>query len=653
MRRLGWARRPTGDRGVVAIVVAVSMTALLVAAAMVLDLGVARTEKLSNKGYADSAAAAGIRATDIGDGLSRPYPGVCAALSYLKANNPEMSGLAPYGPCSDPLLLNRVCVPGSNAAWYTSTVSPQTGRQLTVNIDSGYTTPDAAFPEDSGSYSGDQVSSLGGCDQLAVIVTEAEAPGFGSIASTSDLVTRVRTVARMTASSGGDASAALLILERTDCTAISVNSNNTFIQVKGFGDKPGVVHSDSNASGPNCVATTVPAILGKFAGPPGISARQSETGNPRLPGLITTVAGTGLGGAVPANATDGASKVCAELATPVTSTAAPATSCGPAGGRSLVGRGPVDRRYLVGVRAAMATAATEYNKSPTGPTPGSLTGYTVLGGTGQQACQNVANTNYTQAGAIFVNCPGGVNYNNFTFTNATTVVFNGDVKVGSGNTLSMPNVTRLYIKGSTTTNGGFQSSGTFNFNTGSSADCSTRAAAASAQIVVGTGSFTGGAQAAFHLCQTTVLMANSLQSGCSVPVPPTIGFGSAPYDNACNGYVDVNAGGAMDWSAPNRKPTTPAVQADWDNLEDLALWTEASHVSSIGGGASMTLTGVFFLPNANPFTISGHGNQTIAANAQFVARKLSVQGQGTLYMRPDPNDSFTLPLVSTVFNLVR
>jgi hypothetical protein len=109
----------------------------------------------------------------------------------------------------------------------------------------------------------------------------------------------------------------------------------------------------------------------------------------------------------------------------------------------------------------------------------------------------------------------------------------------------------------------------------------------------------------------------------------------------------------MDWTAPNRKPTTPAVQSDWDQLEDLALWTEASHVSSIGGGASMDITGVFFLPNANPFIISGHGNQTIAANAQFVARKLQVQGQGTLYMRPDPNDSFTLPLTTATFNLVR
>jgi hypothetical protein len=222
----------------------------------------------------------------------------------------------------------------------------------------------------------------------------------------------------------------------------------------------------------------------------------------------------------------------------------------------------------------------------------------------------------------------------------------------------MPNVTRLYIKGSTLTGGGLSSSGTLNVNTGTSATCAGRTTAPSARIVVGTGAFTGGAQSTFHLCQTTVLMANEQTSAsCPIPVTAVVGPGLAPYDNACTGYVDVNAGGAMDWTAPNNMPlglTSDSMkQPYWNNLEDLALWTEASHVSSIGGGASMDITGVFFLPNANPFIISGHGNQTIAANAQFVARKLQVQGQGTLYMRPDPNDSFTLPLFVATFSLVR
>lgn len=644
--------------------VAVSMTALLVVAGMVFDFGLARADRLTNKGYTDSAAAAGVRSLDGGDGTERPFRGACTALSYLQVSDPEvatMAGTWTYGsgssvsgnPCvTGSALQNAGCVPNNSATWavYHGAVTTSSGKNLTVDIKTGYTTPDPAFDPIGSGDNG--TSPQGGCDQLAVIIQEANQPGLGRIATSSDIVTKVRSVGRLTMSSGGEASAALLILERHDCPAVSLNSTNTFIEVKGFGAAPGVVHSDSDGSGVGCGAGQ--ALQGKFASPPGISSRQSETGTPRLPGLITTVAASGTVGAVPANSTDGATKVCAEAASPVTSSSVPPTSCAAAGGRALVGRGPVDRRYNIstgsGVQLAMSTAKAEYSKVPSAS--GVLTGYTVVGGSAKN-CQNVTNTNYTQTGAIFVDCPGGVNYKDFTFVNATTVVFNGDVSVNATQTLSMPNVTRLYIMGSTATGGGLASSGTLAVNSGGATSCASRTTPGSAQIVVGTGSFSGGAQSSFELCQTTVLMANDQTSvACPVPTPPVVGVGFAPADNSCGGYVNVNAGGAMDWTAPNHV-AAGATQTDWNNLEDLALWTEASHVSSIGGGASMNITGVFFLPNANPFIISGHGNQTIAANAQFVARKLQVQGQGTLYMRPDPNDSFTLPVFVATFNLVR
>jgi hypothetical protein len=652
-----WRLRRADETGVVAIMVALSLVALLVVAALVANRGLAREHKVANKSYTDASAAAGIRNLDPGDGLSRPWVGVCAAVAYLRVNDPQLAAMSSswhtgagvivgIDPCAaGSLLLSAICTNNSPSTWgwYTGTAG-----DLTVDVKSGYATPDPAF---DASGSGDN-SATGGCDQLAVIIHQTEAPGLGKVAAGSgNIVTAVRSVARMTAASGGNASAALLILERTDCPAISVNSNNTFIEVKGFGAAPGVIHSDSNGTGPACLPT-LPAIYGKFAGPPGISARQSETGNPLLPGLITTVAGSGAAGAVPANASDGSSKVCAENATPAAPSSSPPTSCGAAGGRALSGRGVVDRRYNsannVGVQGAMATAFGQFSLTATQAAL-AANGYTVLPG----GCNQLAGSSALVK--VYVDCPGGITFKNFTFTNATQIVFNGDVKLSSGNTLSMPNVTRLYIKGSTATNGGLQLMGTFNFNLGGSSTCAGRTSAANAQIVVGTGSFAGGAQSTFHLCQTTVLMYNQLTwASCPVPNAPVSGVGSAPYDNAaCNGYVDVNAGGAMDWSAPNKFGAL-AGPADWANtLEDLALWTEASHTSSIGGGASMTITGVFFLPNANPFTISGHGNQTIAANAQFVARKLQVQGQGTLYMRPNPSDSFTLPLISDSYNLVR
>ncbi len=145
-------------------------------------------------------------------------------------------------------LQNASCTANTTSTWasYHGTLG-----DTSVDIKSGYTTPDPAFDATGSGDNG--VSVNGGCDQLAVMVQQSRTPGFGSLATNDDLVTKVRTVARITASSGGDASAALLILERTDCPAISVNSNNTIIEVKGFGDKPGVIHSDSNGSDFACL----------------------------------------------------------------------------------------------------------------------------------------------------------------------------------------------------------------------------------------------------------------------------------------------------------------------------------------------------------------------------------------------------------------
>ena len=55
-------RRRSDERGVVAVIVAVSMTALLVAVGMVLDFGLVRIDRQVDKAAADSATAAGLQA---------------------------------------------------------------------------------------------------------------------------------------------------------------------------------------------------------------------------------------------------------------------------------------------------------------------------------------------------------------------------------------------------------------------------------------------------------------------------------------------------------------------------------------------------------------------------------------------------------------
>jgi len=41
--------------------------------------------------------------------------------------------------------------------------------------------------------------------------------------------------------------------------------------------------------------------------------------------------------------------------------------------------------------------------------------------------------------------------------------------------------------------------------------------------------------------------------------------------------------------------------------------------------------------------ISGGSFQANGANAQFIVRRLQANGQGTLTMRPNPNDSIVIP----------
>ena len=94
-------------------------------------------------------------------------------------------------------------------------------------------------------------------------------------------------------------------------------------------------------------------------------------------------------------------------------------------------------------------------------------------------------------------------------------------------------------------------------------------------------------------------------------------------------------------------------QAAWDQLEDLAFWSEAygSGTFAMSGGSGLHLVGVFMTPNADPFSVTGGGSQTLT-NAQYIATRFEVNGGASLTMRVDPNNTVTLPKLTT-FDLVR
>jgi hypothetical protein len=661
-------RRHRGEQGAVAVIVAFSMSALLVVAGLVVNLGLARTDKLTNKSYTDAAATAGIRGADaLNNGQLHPFAGACTALAYLQANDRDLAvlskswkkgdGTTIADPCGSAPMLSALCVPNSPAswAWFSGTAL---GGRITVDIKTGYATPDSTpifpgGPPFDAAGSGDPSNvAAGSCDQLAVIMHQTEHPGFGKGAKASDVVVATRSVGRETGGGDSPFGAAFVLMEQHACRVLQVTGTGK-VSVHGNGVIPGSIHADSLGDG--CSAGD--KIFYIDQGSALIKANKAVTGS--AGGIITTTALSGAAGAVPANAYSQVPWVCAEQSTGL---------CSAPTGAPMIGRAPADKRYSVGVRNAMSLAAAQYTKgSLPAPPPGSTlanVAYYVMPNCSPTLAQVTAVAAQT---AIFFDCPGGVSISNsgaaFAFPNATDFVVNGPLSISSGASLSLPLAVRVYIKG-VVGGAGVSATGSFiRINQGASytpppgSGCPARAAAAASQVVIGNGSFTVGAGSNAAMCNVTLLMADGSGFGgstnlCPVPIPTVPpGTGQIPTNNTCGGYFNISGSSALDWNGPNRV-SGQAQASDWANLEDLAFWSETSSANStIGAGGSVQVTGVFFLPNA-VFTISGAGIQNISANAQFISRRLIVGGSALIDLDPIATDVVTTALTPT-FGLVR
>jgi hypothetical protein len=100
-----------------------------------------------------------------------------------------------------------------------------------------------------------------------------------------------------------------------------------------------------------------------------------------------------------------------------------------------------------------------------------------------------------------------------------------------------------------------------------------------------------------------------------------------------NGVTTVT-GGSVFWSAP-RQEGYP--------FDYLALWSESSEMHSMGGQGTLEVSGTFFVPYANPFRFQGQSTVDQPQDAQFVTRRMHLQGGSYLEMRPDPADATAVP----------
>lgn len=680
-----------------AIVVALSLTALLVVAGMVLDFGLIRVDRQVDKSATDAAALAGVHALDrAGQNGAEPYPyvGICAALRALQVNDPRFAAISDSSGwsngvaatvndgCADPTLQSTACDPADKATWgQFNWVGTYQGTNIKVHIQSGYqlpTTGNDGWSEDTlpaaQAFADDHD---GGCNQVEVEVHQFRNPTLGSIATSSQLVASVRSVGRVYASPGGDAPA-LLLLKRTGCPVLMTGSNSSgYIAVKGAVSssgrtQPGTIHADSDgsscsgASGTNIFDGRFGSGIVAYAAP---LATNPSAPDPTKPGSITSYAASqGKTGGV---LRDTNTNVCGAytLYTTFSGTACSGTKTEVTPG-SLVKRTGVDGRYLTAVNAIVTAAAPIW--SLTASTAPSY-GYTVMGCTDTPPA----------SAAVFVNC--ATFKQAATFSSSTkTVVFNGVVNPQNGATISLPAATKVYIFGQAGGNAislGGGTGGTFAVHTAGNTTSGLCNATPSgpdpgalstnkAVVVVKSGQLNESASGTLQMCYTTMVMMGNGNNACLTNVPLEEANGPTPTPcstGAGDGQINQQ-GGNVDWTAPNQYDVTilpdgssdPTKSPGWtdpNGPEDLALWTESYGTSNnpkfvMTGGGTEHVVGVFMTPNADPFQLSGGATLNLT-NAQFVASSFSLGSANTnLIMSVDPNSAVQLPQLRPV-GLVR
>jgi len=571
------------ERGAVLLTVSMFLVAMLGVCALVIDLGAVRLNRSTSRNAADAAATAGAIAAAGGDGRA----GCEAALDYLELNLPEVTSFDG----SDCLSFPTVCddstisasTTGADGDWIATIVYP-------VPDDSPYLDPSAIGAE------GQAISSDDGgqCDRLAVSVASTHEYLFASALGATDDTTEVSSVARTDTPVGSDFAINLLVLERYECGAISASGSGggdggilvdaVFNPTTGELD-PGYIAVDSDGS-VNCSGNGVLDVDGanSFIRADGPAGCDSELGT--YVGAGGQLAGEGCGDTrVLAPGTPG----CNFPACTSSGTVAP----DPISLGERVTRAPVDHRYNCKasypfpsgweIEACADTPAPYIDDlvDDYGVSGTTPPGFNTWSGAGYPCTVSGApgTTLVVPSGDWRVDCDR-FTVNRTVIFQGGDVIFDGDVSIESSGVLAINS----------------RPCGGFPYHSASDA----------AIVYVRDGEVGKSGQGSLILYDTAV------------------------YFSETSGLSMTGGAGALIWDAPTS-----------GNFEDLAMWSESTASNQLSGQATLELEGVFFAPWAN-LTYQGNGSQQ-QAEAQFIARSLSVTGQGVLVVQPSFSRSVLFP----------
>lgn len=621
--------RVRDEEGAFLILFALMLVAMLTMVAIVIDLGAVRNDRRKDRNAADAAATAGALDLSLGS-----LEACKTAWNYANRNLGFTPGAEPCTSAGFPATCGAAIPPATKVvSGYTISIkNPVPDNDPLMNAD----TPGGDITQTA-----DAIADGLPCDRIGVQISYTRASIWGRIAGNNQNTTTVHSVARLSPGDE-DEPASLVLLERHDCRAARTQGSNTRILVAATLTTPavpGIIQSDSRGDG------SCPGGARILEGGPGpaIKAEHARDGL----GNITRRARIGIYGKL-FGATNAHTPWPTQIGEPDPE------------GFKQIGRTPVDERFLENVRALENEATPLVNMTTlpfgftdatgsTGPFPLNL------------GCDINTPTPVTTAmgSKLWFNCPSGLTVRNLTIESAgAEVVIAGPLTVNSTG-FTIRDARKVWIRGKSNGNErGVDLGAPFVVNNGGLATCAARFAAARDKIgtlFVKEGAFLM-AGAGLQLCQTHVYLrgADSPAAASSLPtaVTPPPALPPEPGNTDSLGKLDVGAGSTVDWTAPNELDLLPTL-ADLviNRFEDLALWTESSDANPLNGGGGMTLGGIFFLPNANSFAISGNAGQAITVDAQFFVRKLDMSGGATLRMVPNPANQ--VPIRTAGLRLIR
>lgn len=586
MRRLGWLRG--SDEGVSMILLAFSLLLLMGAAAIAVDLAAVRYDLRAAQLASDAASTAGAIHIDPVSG-SDAEEGCQVAWEYLLEN------IEDEGPTATP----------PNCANFSGTC-PVTARVETASAGPYSFEIVHPVPNDHEFMAGQPINSdIDGvaCQRLGVSVERTRNYTFGRVIGFVAGTPESSSVARIAVRPGEGELVPLLVLEPTGCNALTVSgggSNTVFVTVDSFEDVPGIIAVDSDGSkttNPNRCGSNRYTIDANDNNRNWIRALDAETATGPVSSAILSYALSGAPGASAVHAYDpndvdpNGSVIANDDPSETWWRLYPE----PIPTTRRITRAAIDWRYnckttypdYLGI--VEVDGCTESESEPAHIDElRSAYGGSAYGAAEQPAGFQQWTSSHscsvtgplTVSGNWWIDCPGGFVVQDGVVTFEEDVSGNGDLVFDGGVEV--------------------RSFGELHINPSPSSD----------HIVhLRSGDLEKGGQSTLKMDRIFVYLES--------------------------GRVDIGGGAGSDslrWIAPLD-----------GNFEDLALWAEAPLQFEIGGQAGNTLEGTFFTPLADPFRLTGQGDQ-IQTAAQFLTRRLDLSGQAQVLMTPDPERITKLPI---------